>query len=96
MTSNGPTPAPGMEPRAAARPASRSTRLVLAGGTAVSVACFAVALILEFLGRPTGGGSTTDPAAVAASTLVFAAVWTVLLLRMRRDPGAAQPEAQPA
>jgi O-antigen/teichoic acid export membrane protein len=41
-------------------------------------------------------GATGAAVAVLASTLVFAAVWTVLLLRMRRDPGAAQPEAQPA
>jgi O-antigen/teichoic acid export membrane protein len=41
-------------------------------------------------------GATGAAAAVLASTLVFAAVWTLLLLRMRRDPGAAQPEAQPA
>ncbi len=41
-------------------------------------------------------GATGAAVAVVASTLVFAAVWTVLLLRLRRDPGAAQPEAQPA
>lgn len=52
-------------------PASRSTRAVLAGGTAVSVACFAVALLLEFLGRARGGGSATDPAAVVASVLAL-------------------------
>jgi uncharacterized membrane protein len=37
----------------------------------VSVACFAIALILEFLGRPTGDGSATDLAAVASSTLAL-------------------------
>lgn len=67
MTS--PSPAPGSGP--AMRPADRGTRLVLAGGTAASVACFAIALILEFLGRPTGDGSATDLAAVAASTLAL-------------------------
>ena len=66
---SGPTPAP--PPPAATVPASRSTRLVMAGGTAVSVVCFAMALVLEFLGRPTGGGSATDPAAVASSVLAL-------------------------
>ena len=41
-------------------------------------------------------GATGAAVAVVASTLVFAAVWTVLLLRLRRDSGAAQPKAQPA
>lgn len=66
-----PTPGQAPSPTAAPVPASRSTRLVLAGGTAVSVACFAIALLLEFLGRPRGGGSTTDPAAVLASLVAL-------------------------
>jgi O-antigen/teichoic acid export membrane protein len=41
-------------------------------------------------------GATGAAVAVVVSTLVFAAVWTVLLLRVRRDPGASQPEVQPA
>jgi O-antigen/teichoic acid export membrane protein len=41
-------------------------------------------------------GATGAAVAVVLSTLVFAAVWTVLLLRVRRDPGASQPEVQPA
>ena len=40
-------------------------------------------------------GATGAAAAVLVSTLVFAGVWTVLLLRVRRDPGA-RPEVQPA
>jgi len=47
--------------------ASRGTRAVLAVGTAVSVTCFVLALVLEFLGRPTGGGSATDLGAVLRS-----------------------------
>jgi O-antigen/teichoic acid export membrane protein len=41
-------------------------------------------------------GATGAAVAVVVSTLVFAAVWTVLLLRVRRDLGASQPEVQPA
>ncbi len=67
----GPASDPGSAVGPAIRPASRSTRLALAGGTAVSVTCFAAALILEFLGRPTSGGSATDLAAVIASALAF-------------------------
>lgn len=52
---------------------SRGTRAVLAIGTAASVACFAIALVLEFAGRPIGGGSATDLAAVARSTLALEA-----------------------
>jgi uncharacterized membrane protein len=37
----------------------------------VSVACFAVALALEFLERPTGGGEALDLGAVVASALAF-------------------------
>ena len=50
---------------------TQGTRAALAVGTAVSVVCFAVALILEFLGRPDGGGSATDLGAVARSTLAL-------------------------
>jgi O-antigen/teichoic acid export membrane protein len=41
-------------------------------------------------------GATGAAVAVVVSTLVFAVVWTVLLLRVRRDLGASQPEVQPA
>jgi uncharacterized membrane protein len=50
---------------------TQGTRSALAVGTAVSVVCFAVALMLEFLGRPDGGGSATDLGAVARSTLAL-------------------------
>ena len=65
-----PTPAPIPAP-AAVRPASRATRLVLAGGTTVSVVCFAVALLLDFVGRSRGGGSATDLGAVVSSALAL-------------------------
>ena len=51
--------------------ASRATRAVLAAGTGFSVTCFAVALVLEFLGRPTGSGSATDPGAVIRSVVAL-------------------------
>jgi O-antigen/teichoic acid export membrane protein len=41
-------------------------------------------------------GATGAAVAVVLSTVVFAAVWTVLLLRVRRDSGASQPEVQTA
>ena len=47
--------------------ASRATRAVLALGTGASVTCFAIALLLEFLGRPSGGGAETDLGAVLSS-----------------------------
>jgi O-antigen/teichoic acid export membrane protein len=50
--------------------------------------------LIVLLGRE--WGATGAAVAVLASTLVFATVWTVLLLRVRRDPGASQPEVQPA
>jgi len=52
-------------------PASRATRAVLAVGTGVSVACFAIALILEFLERPIGGASATDLGAVLRSAIAL-------------------------
>ena len=48
-------------------PPSRLTRAALATGTAVAVACFAVALVLDALGRSGGGGTETDVAAVLGS-----------------------------
>ncbi len=72
-----PTPTPPTPTRVdpAGRPiaASAATRTVLAVGTAVSVACFVIALALEFLGRPTGDGSATDPGAVLRSALALEA-----------------------
>ena len=59
-----PAPAP---PTAPPRATSRATRGALAIGTGVSVACFAVALILEFLGRPDGTGAAIDVPAVLRS-----------------------------
>jgi uncharacterized membrane protein len=53
------------------RAETRATRAVLAVGTVVSVACFMVALALEFLERPTGGGEALDLGAVVASALAF-------------------------
>ena len=44
---------------------------MLAVGTAVSVACFAIALVLEFLGRPEGAGSATDLGAVLRSAVAL-------------------------
>jgi len=56
-----------VDPAGRAIPASGATRAVLAIGSSVSVVCFAAALILEFLGRPEGGGSATDLGAVLRS-----------------------------
>lgn len=70
MTGPAPTSDPTPTPTAV-RPASRATRLVLAGGSAVSVVCFAVALLLEFVGRARGGGSATDIGAVVTSALAL-------------------------
>lgn len=60
-----------VDPAGRTIPASRATRAVLAAGTAVSVACFAVAIALEFLGRPEGSGSATDLGAVLRSVLAL-------------------------
>ena len=71
------SPAPGagspsrVDPAGRVIPASRATRSALAVGTAVSIACFAMALSLEFLGRPAGGGSATDLGAVVRSVLAL-------------------------
>jgi hypothetical protein len=47
--------------------ASTATRAVLAIGTGASVVCFVIALVLESIGRPTGGGSAFDFPAVFRS-----------------------------
>jgi len=60
-------PPPLVDPAGRPIAASRATRAALAVGTGVSVACFALALALEILGRPTGGGSATDLDAVLGS-----------------------------
>lgn len=62
---------PILDPAGRAIPASRATRAVLAVGSAISVACFAIALVLEFLERPDGGGSATDPGAVLRSAIAL-------------------------
>lgn len=49
------------------RAGTRGTRAVLAVGTAVSVVCFSIAIILELLGRPDVRGSATDLGAVFRS-----------------------------
>ena len=64
---------PHLDPAGRPIAASRATRTVLALGTGVSVACFALALLLEFLGRPAGGGSATDPGAVLRSAIAMEA-----------------------
>lgn len=50
--------------------------------------------LLVVLGRT--WGATGAAGAVVVSTLAFVAVWTVLVLRVRREPVAAHAEAQPA
>ena len=66
-----PAAGPRVDPAGRVIPGSRATRAVLAAGTGVSVACFAIALLLEALGRPLGGGAATDLAAVLRSAAAF-------------------------
>lgn len=54
-------------PPAQIRAGTRGTRAVLAVGTAVSVVCFSVAIVLELLGHPDARGSATDLGAVFRS-----------------------------
>jgi O-antigen/teichoic acid export membrane protein len=49
--------------------------------------------LIVVLGRE--WGATGAAVAVVVSTVVFAVVWTLLLVRVRRDPGST-PEVQPA
>jgi hypothetical protein len=60
-------------PAARPVPASRATRAALATGTGAAIACFAVALLLQALGRPEGGGSAVDLPAVLGSAIALEA-----------------------
>lgn len=62
---------PSVPPPVQVRAGTRGTRAVLAVGTAVSVVCFSIAIILELLGRPDARGSATDLGAVARSAAAF-------------------------
>jgi hypothetical protein len=50
-------------------PSSRLTRLALATGSVLSGACFAIAVLLEVIGRDTTPGAPGDPAAIVRSVL---------------------------